>query len=98
MHVSYTFRNIASSDALRDAARERIERKLGPFLTDGAELHVILETEGLSHIAELNVLEKQLKTSARAESEDMYKSVHDAIDKLEKQLRRRKERIKNHHR
>ena len=95
MRISVTFRDIDSSDPLRNHAEEKLA-KLDTFLTEAADIHVILEMEGNEHKAEMNVLEKNLKTSASATSDDMYKSINAAYDKLERQLRRHKERRTEH--
>ncbi len=96
MKISYTFRDMDSSQALKDLADEKLPRKLGPFMTPAADLHVIVEMEGKLHKIELTLKDKNLKTGAAAESDDMYKSLAQAMDKLERQLRRHKERRTEH--
>ena len=96
MNLNFTFRHHEASDAVRTLVTDKLQKKLQPFLADGAELHVILELDAGLQRAELTLVQKDLKTSARAESEDMYKSVDQAITKMRRQLRRHKERRTDH--
>lgn len=98
MNLSFTFRHHESSDSVRSLVTEKLDKKLKPFLDDGADLHVILEVDADVQRAELTLVQKEIKTSARADSADMYKSVDQAITKLRRQLRRHKERRTDHHR
>ncbi|RMF12184.1 MAG: ribosome-associated translation inhibitor RaiA [Candidatus Dadabacteria bacterium] len=97
MQVTYTFRHMEGSDALKAAVEEHLD-KIRRYVDDeSAKLHVIYETQKHHQRAELNLWARGVKTSVHADSEDMYQSVSQALDKLEKLLRRDKERRKNHH-
>lgn len=98
MNLSFTFRHHESSDSVRSLVTEKLDKKLKPFLDDGADLHVILEVDAGVQRVELTLVQKDIKTSARADSADMYKSLDQAINKLLRQLRRLKERRTDHHR
>ncbi len=92
MNLNFTFRQHEASDAVRALVTDKLQKKLQPFLAEDAVLHVILALDGSSQRAELTLVQKDLKTSAGADSDDMYKSVDQAIAKMRRQLRRHKER------
>ncbi len=95
MQVSVTFRHMDASDALRDYAVEKVERIIAKYLKNAVEAHVIL----LSHrhrqqcTAEINIHAAGYDISAHADNADMYAAIDFAIDKVEAQLRKHKDRI-----
>lgn len=96
MKIKFNFKNFEPSEHLKKYARERYE-KLSKYLhdTDVAELQVNLEVEKFRHIAEVILTAKDMHISATEETEDMYSTVDLSLDKLEAQLRRQREKVKD---
>ena len=56
----------------------------------------MLHLENLSHHAEITMKAGPFSVRGRAKSEDMYASIDAAADKIERQLKKHKERVRNH--
>ena len=96
MQLSITFRQMDPSDFLREYAREKVER-VNKYLDHAGEAHVVLSLERHLHQAEIQIQSGPWILRGREKSEDMYASIDLAMEKIERQLRRYKERLKNHH-
>lgn len=95
MQINVTFRHFDPSDALKSFARDRVER-VGKFLDDASEANVILSVEKHVHHAEVLVHSGPFFLRGREKSDDMYASIGAAIDKIERQIKRHKERMRTH--
>ncbi|MBI5599319.1 MAG: ribosome-associated translation inhibitor RaiA [Deltaproteobacteria bacterium] len=95
MQVSVTFRHMDSSEALKNYAGQKSER-LGKYLVSPAEVHWVLSVEKIRHIAEATIVAKNLSIKAKTSTQEMYSAIDMALDKLEKQVRKHKEKVKNH--
>ena len=96
MHINLTGHHIEITPALKryvDAKLERLERH-SDHLND---VHVILTVEKLRHKAEANVHVSGNHLFADAVEEDMYAAIDGLIDKLDRQVKKHKEKISNHH-
>jgi putative sigma-54 modulation protein len=96
VQLNITFRNLDASDALKDYAREKIER-VHKYLDSAGEAHVVLSLERHLHHADITIHAGSFILRGREKSEDMYASIDLAMDKIERQLRRYKEKLKHHH-
>ena len=95
MQVVVTFRHMDKSDALRDYATEKSER-LAKYLHEPVEVHWVLSIEKIRHIADATVVAGGVSIKGQESTQDMYSAIDAVIDKLEKQVRRHKEKIKHH--
>ena len=96
MYINLTGQHIEITPALKryvDAKLERLERH-SDHLND---IHVILTVEKLRHKAEANVHVSGNHLFANAVEEDMYAAIDGLIDKLDRQVKKHKEKISNHH-
>ncbi len=84
MKVLFTGRHVEVSDALRAFAEERIE-KMTSYLDDIIDVHVTLSVEKHRHTAEVSVKTRHTEFMASSETEDMYASLTQTMDKLETQ-------------
>lgn len=96
MLLSITFRQMDASDFLREHAREQVER-VTRFLDGATVAHVVLSLERHLHQAEIQLQSGGWVFRASEKSEDMYASIDLAMDKIERQITRHKEKVKNHH-
>jgi len=95
MQVSVTFRHLDPSDSLKDFAREKVER-VQKFLDQSGEAQVILSIEKHMHHAEVLLHAGPFFLRSKEKSSDMYASIGLAIDKVERQAKRYKERMRQH--
>ncbi|MBI4373310.1 MAG: ribosome-associated translation inhibitor RaiA [Deltaproteobacteria bacterium] len=96
METTITFRHSDPSPALKKHIEEKIG-KLRKYFMKAIQAHVTLTVEKSQHIAEITLSENQHVLNAKEGSHDMYQSLNRAIDKLESQLRKLKEKVKSHH-
>ena len=92
MKVDITGRHIDITEPLRKFATDRIERMHG-VVDDIMEVHFVLTVEKHQrHIAEANVKTHHDFHHVQEVSTDMYTSIAAAMDKVEKQILRSKEK------
>jgi len=96
MHLNITFRHLDSSDSLKEYARDKVER-VHKYLDRAGDAHVVLSLERHLHHADITITSGAWLLRGREKSEDMYASIDLAMDKIERQLRRYKEKLKTHH-
>jgi putative sigma-54 modulation protein len=95
MQITTTFRHMEPSDALKSYAEEKLER-VKKYIDEPVVVQVFLTVEKIRHSAEVTINAKGITIKAAEESNDMYASLDAVVDKIERQLRRFKERIKAH--
>ena len=93
MQTSVTFKNIDSSDNLKDYVGDKLNR-FDKYLDNPAEASVVLAVEKFRHTAEINIFGDRLSLTAKEETNDMYSAIDMALDKLEKQIKKSKEKIR----
>jgi len=97
MQLAITFRNFEASESLKDHTRERLER-LVRNLDRACTGHVVMGLERHLHHADVTLVIGPLVLRAKHATPDIYASVDSAVDCLEEQLRREKDRNKHYHR
>jgi putative sigma-54 modulation protein len=95
MQISVTFKNLDPSDHLKSYVQNKLD-KLDKLLDNPAEANVVLSVEKIRHIAEIKIIGDRLSINCREKTADMYSSIDMALDKLEKQIKKNKQKIKNH--
>ncbi len=96
MQLNVTFRQMDSSDFLKDYAKEKVER-VNKYLDRAGEANVVFSLERHLHHADITIHSGRYVLRSHEKSEDMYASIDLAMDKIERQLRRYKEKLKHHH-
>jgi putative sigma-54 modulation protein len=96
MQMNITFRHIDPIDSLKNYAREKVER-VNKYLDQAPEATVVLSLERHLHHADISIHSGTYVLRGREKSEDMYASIDLAMDKIERQLKRYKEKLKGHH-
>ena len=95
MKISVTFRNGEGENWQKVYAEERI-MKLKRYLDMPAEAHIILSTEKFRSSAEINLSANGWNVNAKEEAKDMHLAVDSCIDKIEKQLKKQREKVRDH--
>jgi putative sigma-54 modulation protein len=93
MQTSVTFKNLDSSENLKSYVQNKLNR-LDKFLDNFAEANVVLLVEKFRHIAEINIVGDRLTITGKEETGDMYSAIDIVMDKLEKQIKKNKQKIK----
>ncbi|HET6374063.1 MAG TPA: ribosome-associated translation inhibitor RaiA [Candidatus Polarisedimenticolia bacterium] len=92
MKLDITGRNIEVTPAIREFAEEKLT-KLERWIDDIMEAHLILSVEKHRHSAEILVKGRHHTFTGTEETEDMYVSIGNSVDKIEHQARRAKEKV-----
>ena len=95
MNVAVMFRHIDSSDALRNYVTEKVER-VRKYLIEPIEVHWVLSVEKFRHIADVTIVANGITIKGEEQTEDLYSAIDKVMDKIEQQVRKYKEKIKNH--
>ena len=97
MKISIFGKNIEVSDYLENIVHKKI-RKLDKFFSDETEAMVTLSVEHNRHIAEVTIPYDGGVIRAEEVTGDMYASIDNVIDKIEKQVHKFRKRIEKDHR
>ena len=92
MQTSVTFRHMDTSAALKEHALDKSSR-LDKYFDDTAEAHVVLTLERYLHKAEVNINAGGMAICGKEASSDMYNSIDRAMEKIERQVRRYREKL-----
>lgn len=96
MQVTTTFRHMEQSDALKSYAEEKLDR-VTKYIDEPITVQVYFSVEKkIRHIVEIVIIAKGISTKASEATHDMYAAIDAVIDKIERQLKRYKEKIKAH--
>lgn len=91
MQIKTTARHFEMTLSLREHVEERLGR-LTKYSQPILEAHVILSVEKYRHKAEITLHGNGTNFAGNAEAEDMYAAVDDVCSKLERQVKRHKEK------
>ncbi len=95
MQVMVTFRRVKPTEGLRQYAEEKM-RRVHKFLRRPIDAHVILSVLKHRHIAEVQVSANHLNITATEETDDLYSAIDLAMSKLERQIKKRVAKVKDH--
>jgi len=96
MKFSVTFRRMDATDAIKQYAEEKV-KKIKRYLPEPITAHVVLSLERYQHRADINItLSNGLVLKGSETSEDMYSSIDLAVGKIERQVRKYKDKIRSH--
>lgn len=97
MHIDITGHQLDVTTSMRDYLNTKFERIKRHF-DQVINVHAILSVEKLSHKAEATMHINGKTLFAESTEEDLYAAIDLLTDKLDKQVRRHKDKITNKHR
>jgi putative sigma-54 modulation protein len=95
MQVSVTGHHVEITDSLRNHVEEKIS-KLKRHFDNVVDVHVILTVEKHVQKAEATVQISGATLFAEDSQDDMYTAIDNMVDKLDRQIIKHKEKLKNH--
>ena len=96
MQLSVTGQQIDVTDSLRNYVSSKID-KIERHFDLVSDIHCILKVEKLRHTAEATVSVNGGKIFADSTEDDMYAAIDSLVDKLDRQVRKYKEKMVDHH-
>lgn len=95
MQIAVTFKNFDPSDDLKAYAQNKLNR-FDKLLENPAIATVVLSTEKFRRIAEITISGDRLNIKGKEETDDMYSAIDNVLDKLKKQFKKGKQKIRAH--
>lgn len=95
MNVSFTFRNTDAEEWLKDYAGKKIA-KIQKYIDKPIEAQVILSVEKFRSVAEVKLVTKGITLNGKEEAKEMVLAIDKVVDKIERQTKKYKEKIRNH--
>jgi putative sigma-54 modulation protein len=95
MNLNMTFRQMTASDAIKFYTREKSER-LKKYFRGKITVTWNFSVVKKDHIAHCHLVGNNMDYFGEATTEDLHGSIDQAVEKIEKQLRKHKEIVKDH--
>jgi len=93
MDITVTFRHMEPIDSLKAYAEDKIS-KIDRYLDFPVEAHVVLAVEKFRHQADVTLSLNGTIIKGVEETEDMYSAIDQVMDKIEKQVKRYRSKIR----
>jgi ribosomal subunit interface protein len=98
MQIHITGRHIDTGEALRDHVEARLLDAIGKYFARDADVNVTFSKSGHAFKSDCAVhLDSGTHLQASSNDNSIYASFDQTVDKIAKQLRRYKRKLKNHH-
>lgn len=95
MRITFTARHFKADDKLRTFAEEKVA-KIKKYYDGIIECEITLDQEKLSQVAEISVKVYGQRLHVVEKSNDIFKSIDLAVDKLERQVKKYKQKLRGH--
>ena len=95
MNLDLTGHHVEINEALRSYVQNKFER-LERHFDHVTGIHVVLTVSKLEHRAEATLNVSRAKLFADAVEQDMYAAIDCLVDKLDRQVKRHKEKLSSH--
>lgn len=96
MQLNITGHHVEVTDSLKSYVAEKLGR-LEKHFDHVNNVHVILSVEKLRQKSEATVNVNGASLFADSTDQDMYAAIDSMADKLDRQIKKHKEKLKNHH-
>ncbi|MBW2064953.1 MAG: ribosome-associated translation inhibitor RaiA [Deltaproteobacteria bacterium] len=93
MDVTVTFRHMEPSESLKIYTEEKLS-KINKYIDSPIEAHVVLGVEKFRHQADITLSVNGVKIKAVEETDDMYSAIDQVMDKIEKQVKKFRSKIR----
>ncbi|MGH7198326.1 MAG: ribosome hibernation-promoting factor, HPF/YfiA family [Candidatus Omnitrophota bacterium] len=95
MEIDISGRHFHVTEPLKEYIQEKIQ-KLDKYQLKFESAHIILDVQKFHHIAEITVLAKNLRITAKEHSTDMYAAFDKSLGNIQLQFSKHHEKIKDH--
>ncbi len=84
--------NVGVTDSIQTSV-EKTAKKLEKYVSENAEMTVVISVEGNLHTAEFSLSDAGVFTRVEESGMDMYNVIHDAGEMMERKIRKYKEKL-----
>lgn len=96
MKLSVTFRHMDTSEAIKQHVEDKLDR-LNKYFPDPVAAQVVLSTERHRHQIDVSItLSNGTAIKGKEVADDMYTAVDLVMDKIDRQIRRYKDKVTSH--
>jgi len=97
MQVSITGRHVNVTDNVKTHVEDKLERSLGVFPRIES-IRVILDTENRDQVSEVIIQgSNHIRITAIEKSENLFDAIDRSIEHAERQMRKQRDKIQDHH-
>ncbi len=97
MQISITGRHVNVTDNVKAHINEKLERCLGVFPRIES-IHVILDEEKILKVSEIVIQAAgHIRVTAIEKSENLYDAIDRSIEHAERQMRKHRDKVQEHH-
>jgi putative sigma-54 modulation protein len=93
MQVAVTFRHMETDEGVKAYVKEKVQ-KLQKYISNVMEAHVVLSVEKFRHIAEITIVGNGGTFNSQGRNNDLYAAIDQTVEKMERQIRKRRERVR----
>jgi putative sigma-54 modulation protein len=93
MQVAVTFRHMETDERVKAYVKEKV-KKLQKYIENPREVHVVLSVEKFRHIAEITIVGNGGIFNSQGKDNDLYAAIDQTVDKMERQIRERREKAR----
>ena len=93
MVTHMTFRHMEATNAIKEYTENKLE-KVKKFVQEPLDAHVVFSKERFQYLVEINLSGNKIDIHAEDRNEDLYAAIDLVMDKIEKQLRRLRDKKK----
>ncbi len=97
MQVSITGRHVNVTDNVKAHVEDKLERCLGVFPRIES-IRVILDTENRDQVSEIIIQgANHIRVTATEKSDNLYDAIDRSIEHAERQMRKQRDKVQDHH-
>src|SRR4030067_3096607 len=93
MQVAVTFRHMETDEGVKAYIKENVQ-KLQKYIENLMEVHVVLAVEKFRHVAEVTIVGNGGAFNSQGRDNDLYAAIDQTVEKMERQIRERRERVR----
>jgi putative sigma-54 modulation protein len=82
-----------TDEGVKTYVREKVQ-KLQKYINHVMEAHVVLSVEKFRHIAEITIVGNGGTYNSQGRDHDLYAAIDQTVEKMERQIRERRERVR----
>lgn len=96
MKITMTLRGGGDESWQKEYTEEKM-KKLDKYIDAPAEVQIVLQVSKFRNTADINLIANGISINSQEEAKDMRLAIDNAIDKLERQIKKHKQKIRGHH-
>jgi putative sigma-54 modulation protein len=93
MQIAVTFRHTEADEGIKGYVKGKVQR-LQKYIENPREVHVVLSSEKFRHKAEITIIGDRGVLHSQGRDTDLYVAIDQMVEKMERQIRGRHEKVR----